>query len=63
MNPILASSLPVRKFMDPDNYATPFQGWCMCTVAMWKVFTCCILWSCIKMYYSACAPVMFLAYT
>jgi len=62
MNPILASSLPVRKFLDPDNYATPFQGWCTCTVAMLKVFTCCILRSCTKMYYSACA-IMILAYT
>ncbi|GLG98985.1 PX domain-containing protein kinase-like protein [Gryllus bimaculatus] len=26
MNPILASSLPVKKFLDPENYATPSQG-------------------------------------
>ncbi|PSN48160.1 PX domain-containing protein kinase-like protein [Blattella germanica] len=25
MNPILASSLPMKKFLDPDNYSTPFQ--------------------------------------
>ncbi|XP_049831647.1 PX domain-containing protein kinase-like protein isoform X1 [Schistocerca gregaria] len=25
MNPILASSLPVRKFLDPENYSTSFQ--------------------------------------
>lgn len=26
MNPILASSLPTKKFIDPDSYSTPFQG-------------------------------------
>lgn len=26
MNPILASSLATKKFVDPDNYSTPFQG-------------------------------------
>lgn len=26
MNPILASSLPTKKFIDPDNYTTPFHG-------------------------------------
>ncbi|XP_022193241.2 PX domain-containing protein kinase-like protein [Nilaparvata lugens] len=25
MNPILASSLPVRRFLDPENYSVPFQ--------------------------------------
>lgn len=28
MNPILASSLPAKKFVDPDNYCTPFHGKC-----------------------------------
>jgi PX domain-containing protein kinase-like protein len=36
MNPILASSLPVRKFLDPDNYATPFQGLCIHAVTVGK---------------------------
>lgn len=26
MNPILASSLPTKKFIDPDSYSTPFHG-------------------------------------
>lgn len=26
MNPILASSLPTKKFVDPDSYSTPFHG-------------------------------------
>lgn len=26
MNPILASSLPMKKFLDPDNYTTPLHG-------------------------------------
>lgn len=26
MNPILASSLPAKKFIDPDSYSTPFHG-------------------------------------
>lgn len=26
MNPILASSLPVKRFLDPDNYSSSFQG-------------------------------------
>jgi len=34
MNPILASSLPVRKFLDPDNYATPFQEMALQHVSM-----------------------------
>jgi len=28
MNPILASSLPTKKFVDPDNYSNPFHGKC-----------------------------------
>ncbi|XP_069682231.1 PX domain-containing protein kinase-like protein isoform X2 [Periplaneta americana] len=34
MNPILASSLPVKKFLDPDNYATPFQELALQHVSM-----------------------------
>lgn len=26
MNPILASSLPMKKFLDPDNYTAPLHG-------------------------------------
>ncbi|XP_021932004.1 PX domain-containing protein kinase-like protein isoform X3 [Zootermopsis nevadensis] len=34
MNPILASSLPVKKFLDPENYATPFQELALQHVSM-----------------------------
>ncbi|KAJ9595648.1 hypothetical protein L9F63_013163, partial [Diploptera punctata] len=34
MNPILASSLPVRRFLDPDNYSTPFQELALQHVSM-----------------------------
>lgn len=34
MNPILASSLPVRKFLDPENYSTPFQELALQHVSM-----------------------------
>lgn len=26
MNPILASSLPMKKFLDPENYTAPLHG-------------------------------------
>ncbi|XP_063215992.1 PX domain-containing protein kinase-like protein isoform X2 [Bacillus rossius redtenbacheri] len=34
MNPILASSLPVKKFLDPDNYSTPFHELALQHVSM-----------------------------
>lgn len=37
MNPILASSLPMKKFLDPDNYTTPLHG-----RLYKKMFTCII---------------------
>lgn len=30
MNPILASSLPMKKFLDPENYTAPLHGKLIC---------------------------------
>jgi hypothetical protein len=40
MNPILASSLPVKKFLDPENYATPFQGWSLSILLLFVIYYC-----------------------